>query len=239
MAALDYFSRIYVINLPARSDRRREIGEQLAGVGLVLGEAPVELFPGVRPEAAGGFPSIGARGCFLSHLAVLRDAAERGYRRILILEDDVDFVAGFEPRMAAVAAELSRFDWDLFYGGYRLEHAPVPGGGALAMLPAALDVLTSHFVAFRHPAIARLPEFLETLLGRPAGDPRGGPMHVDGAYNWYRRYHPDDLTLAAVPELGYQRSSLTDVHRPAWFDRTPIVCDAVAGLRRWRNSHRA
>jgi len=33
-----------------------------------------EFFPAVRPETAQGFPWIGARGCFLSHLAVLKSA---------------------------------------------------------------------------------------------------------------------------------------------------------------------
>ena len=60
-------------------------------------------------------------------------------------------------------------------------------------------------------------------------------MHVDGAYNWYRRLHPSELALAAVPELGYQRSSRTDVHRLGWADSTPLVKDTIAGLRRLRN----
>jgi hypothetical protein len=60
-------------------------------------------------------------------------------------------------------------------------------------------------------------------------------MHVDGAYTWYRRLSPEDVTLAAVPELGHQRSSRTDIHDLRWFDRLPLVHDTVAGLRRLKN----
>ncbi len=46
----------------------------------------------------------------------------------------------------------------------------------------------------------------------PPGDETRGPMHEDVAYNWYHLANPDDVTLMEVLELGYQRSSRTDVH---------------------------
>ena len=60
-------------------------------------------------------------------------------------------------------------------------------------------------------------------------------MHVDGAYCWFRHAHPHFRTLLAVPELGYQRSSRTDIHDLRWFDRVPVAREAVAWLRQWRN----
>ena len=104
---LTVFDRIYVINVPTRTDRRREMQAQLYRVGTSLSAPGVHLFSAVRPSAAGGFTSVGARGCFVSHLGVLREAAPGHVGRLLILEDDLDFVRGFETRGSK---------WD--FGGY-------------------------------------------------------------------------------------------------------------------------
>ncbi|MCI5210545.1 MAG: hypothetical protein D3910_17540 [Candidatus Electrothrix sp. ATG2] len=71
-----YFGKIYVINLPERVDRRREVTAALKRIGISFAPGKVELFPAIRPTEAAGFPSPGVRGCFLSHLSVLKKAAE-------------------------------------------------------------------------------------------------------------------------------------------------------------------
>jgi len=50
-------------------------------------------------------------------------------------------------------------------------------------------------------------------------------MHVDGAYTWFRRTHPTRRTWVALPELGHQRQSRTDIHPLRWYDRWPLVRD--------------
>lgn len=87
-------------------------------------------------------------------------------------------------------------------------------------------------------AIARLVPYLQAMLERPSGDPAGGPMHVDGAYSWFRRAHPDLRTVLATPPLGYQRPSRTDVHALRWFDRLPGLHRVAALLRRVRTGLR-
>lgn len=231
------FQRIFVINLPARTDRRREMAAQFEAIGL--GPAPplVRFVAARRPEAAAGFPSIGARGCFLSHLEVLRRARDQGLTRLLVCEDDLNFAPGFNRRMTAVAARLAGADWSLFYGGYAVDALPGrPGPDGLLAVPADFPVQTSHFLALNGQAtIAACIAHLEALLGRPPGDRRGGPMHVDGAYNWFRQAHPRLRTLLAVPVLGYQRHSRTDIHDLKWFDRLPLAREAAAWLRQRRN----
>jgi glycosyl transferase, family 25 len=54
--------------------------------------------------------------------------------------------------------------------------------------------------------------FLRQVLDRPPGHPEGGPMHVDGAYTTFRRNHPEFMTLAAIPSLGHQRASRSDIY---------------------------
>jgi glycosyl transferase, family 25 len=186
------FAKAYVINLPSRSDRRREMSAELKRIGL-----EAEWFNAVRPDDRGEFESIGARGCFLSHLGVLRRSLD--LESVLILEDDVNFVRDFRwPKI--------RPDWSIFYGGYRFR----PDG----------DVETTHFVAFRSNAIRLLVPYMEAQLSRRAGDALGGPMHVDGTYLWFRREHPELVTVLARPELGYQRHSRSDIYpgtRRSWF----------------------
>lgn len=235
---LNYFQRLYVINLPSRPDRRREMGAQLAQLGLGFAHPLVELFPAIRPEDPGGFPSIGARGCFLSHLAVLKNAKARRLKRLLIVEDDLNFTADCSDRLPALVGRLATGDWALFYGGHvvdgPLETADPEG---LLLLSPAIPVQTSHFLAVNgSDVIAAAVDYLEAMLARPPGDSAGGPMHVDGAYSWLRRAHPHWRTLLAVPELGYQRSSRTDVHDLKWFDRLPVAREAAAWLRQWRNA---
>jgi GR25 family glycosyltransferase involved in LPS biosynthesis len=76
---------IFVINLEHRTDRRRAMEKELSKIGW-----NAEFFPAIRPAEAADFPSIGARGCFLSHLAVLRRASETEARRLILVEDDVN-----------------------------------------------------------------------------------------------------------------------------------------------------
>jgi hypothetical protein len=226
------FDRIVVINLPFRQDRRDEMSEQLARVGLALGEPPVQLFEAVRPADAGSFPSIGARGCFLSHLGALRAARADQVERLLILEDDCDFAqepgAGVEDAMAALSAAGP---WDICYGGYRVAGDVPAGDGRWVGLPSDCPVATTHCVGFRSAAIQALVPFLEAMLARPPGDPAGGPMHVDGAYTWFRRQHAGMVTVAATPPIAVQRPSRTDIHDLQWYDRTPILRPVVGMLR--------
>lgn len=235
---LAYFQRLYVINLPSRTDRRREMGAQLSAVGLDWNHPLVQLFPAIRPDHPGGFPSLGARGCFLSHLEVLKDSRARKLKRLLILEDDLNFSPDFDGRIAPLADNLAASKWMVFYGGYVLAEAPGrPAAGGLLAISPEVPVRTTHFIAINGPdAIAACIACLEAMLTRLPGDPAGGPMHVDGAYNWFRRGHPKGRTLLAVPELGYQRSSRTDIHDLKWFDRLPVARQAAAWVRQRRNA---
>jgi hypothetical protein len=236
MHVLDYFERIYIINLAHRQDRRREMARQLDDIGLTFDSPGVCLFEAVRPESAGGFPSIGARGCFLSHLGILKDARERRLDRILILEDDLNFAPEFDTGMNAALATLKEVDWSIFYGGYAIEKEPQPEYGRVIVLANPGDsIKTTHFIAFRGAAITEASEFLETVMARPPGHPKGGPMHVDGAYGWFRFEFPSKATWLAVPQLGYQRSSRTDIHPLQWFDRIPGLRWAIEWLRSLKN----
>lgn len=228
-----YFSRIYVINLASRTDRREEMALELARIGLSFEDEAVTLFPAVKPEEAGGFPSIGAHGCFMSHLNILRDAAERGEGPIAILEDDLEIPSDFAERAPAILEALQQKDWSVFYGGYE---GAAFDGGAFVDVPPTTGLKTTHFICVNKSTITKIVEYFEVMRRRPGGDPKGGPMHVDGAYSWFRKDHPELAVYAANPPIGDQRSSRSDIADLRWHDRTPVVRNLASIARRLRRA---
>jgi GR25 family glycosyltransferase involved in LPS biosynthesis len=77
---------VFYINLDRRPDRRSEIEEELMQYGIYTGYTNVERFPAIDT------PGKGIVGCTYSHLAVYKLAKERGYKNVLILEDDFVFI---------------------------------------------------------------------------------------------------------------------------------------------------
>jgi glycosyl transferase, family 25 len=233
---VDCFDRIVVINLPSRADRRREMARQLAAVGLTWDAPTVHRFDAIRPADRGEFPTIGARGCFLSHLGVLREARDAGAHSLLIFEDDLDFSPNFAAQWPAVSQDLGSEAWSLFYGGYVIDGATPLAPRPTWTVSPNMPVQTAHFLGVRGAAVAELVTYLETMLTRSNGDPAGGPMHVDGAYSWFRREHPQHVTIAAREQLGHQRASRTDIHPLRWFDRwigLRLAAQQARRLRRW------
>jgi hypothetical protein len=233
---LEQFDRIFIINLATRPDRRREMGVQLQRIGLSLDWERLTVFDAVRPEGAGEFPTLGARGCFLSHLGVLREAERLGLHRMMVWEDDLDFSDDFVATMERMRPLLDAQPWSMFYGTYAAPEGIPASDGLLTRAAPDTRLVNTQFMAFQGDAIGAAARYLEAMLHRPAGDPAGGPMHVDGALNWFRRAQPDRLVLLATEQMGYERPSRTDVHELAWYDRLPLVRHAVDALRKLKPS---
>ena len=223
------FHEVRIINLADRKDRRREMCAQLDRLGGTT--ANTSFFEAHRPESAGQFPSIGARGCFESHLAVLKGARDNCSETLLLLEDDFDFTRDGPARLQAILTQLSGENWSFFYGAHLLPREDRRG---LAQLPSDEPVLTASFVGFRGRVLPELVDFLEAMLKRPAGSPEYGPMHVDGAYTVFRELNPQHQTFAAFPTLGRQRSSKSDI-TPGGMDRWAGTRTIAALMRRSYN----
>lgn len=230
------FDHIYVINLATRTDRRDEMAGELRRIGTGYDDRRVTLFAAVAPAEAGGFRSVGARGCFLSHLGVLRAAQGAGHRRILVLEDDCDFVARIDALLPVALDIHDAGRFGIFYGGYRMAVPPIDAPVTRAD-PRDVIGLT-HMMGFDRETIARAIPYMELMLTRPAGSPDGGPMDVDGAYGWFRAAHPEIATGLAVPQLGVQRPSPTDISPLGALDRLPLPRPARALLRTARRAWR-
>lgn len=231
---LAYFQKLYVIDFPGRTGRGREIGKQLAGLGLDRSHPLVQFFPAVLPEDRGPFAGLRARGRFETHLEVLRSARARKLKRVLILEDDLDFAPDFPRRISALAEVLGACDWSFFYGAYALEKAPEAAGpSGIQTLAPPVPVRDAPFMAINGPdTIAACADHLGALLAHPPG----GPLSVDTAYSRFRKEHPGGSTLVAVPALGRRRDAGPRPDGLGWLERLPLAREATAWLRQWRNA---
>jgi GR25 family glycosyltransferase involved in LPS biosynthesis len=61
----------------------------------------------------------GMLGCFLSHFSIIKDAVDKGYDKILIFEDDVKFMPGFDFMMDKALKEMPE-DADFIWLGYNI-----------------------------------------------------------------------------------------------------------------------
>ena len=220
---LDSFDMVYIINLESRVDRKKEMEAQLLKVGLSLTHNKITLFKAVKPTDAGEFPNIGAKGCFLSHLEVLKDCQLRQFKRILIFEDDLNFVKKFNQKFTSVIAKLDNEKWDIFYGDYRIENFEKIYSSCLKLIDPDASIGTTNFIGFNGVVVEELIKYFEAMSSRLNGDALGGPMHVDGAYSWFRKDNRNFSTKVATPTLGYQRSSNSDIAKPSFTKTIPFI----------------
>jgi GR25 family glycosyltransferase involved in LPS biosynthesis len=108
----DYIDMVFYINLDSRSDRKEDIEKELNEY-----ELNYERIPAVE------ISYFGALGASYSHLNALCIAKERGYKNILIMEDDFTFTVSkdeFENEMEQFFT--SNIDYDVCLLSYNLEN---------------------------------------------------------------------------------------------------------------------
>ena len=231
MRFIEFFDCAYVINLPNRVDRRKAMVKELENAGMPFTSGKVELFAAIRPESPGSFQSIGFRGCFLSHLSVLKQARADGLNNVLIMEDDLELRKDFKQYEDIILKELIAREWDIVHFGYCYDKPSVSEAINLPILqPFSGELMCTTFYAVNQRVLDQLINFFEVLLQRPAGHPKGGPMSLDGAFNVFKWQHPNIARLIAVPSFGDQRSSKSDISSQ-WYNDLPIL-GFLTGLAR-------
>lgn len=104
--------KIFYINLDKRDDRRSQIESQLAQYGL----QNYERFSAI-------YKPLNGVGCSESHLAVLKIARDRGYKNILMLEDDFIFTVSKEIMENNLSDLFEKVpDFDVCMLAYNLQH---------------------------------------------------------------------------------------------------------------------
>ena len=180
----------YLINLPERTDRLRAARAEIAKVGW---EGRVLIWRASKFDSAAGFESIGARGCFHSHFACLKHLMTRPQSGI-ILEDDNCFTSQLARLEPALSLALQSMPWDIVYFGHEMTGDIERASGktkSISLRRHSEEIRAMHFYGVHHSIVKRLVEFLEVLLTREPGDPRGGPMTI--CCSGDQKHNPHDL----------------------------------------------
>lgn len=109
--------KIYLINLPHRTDRLRMAKKQFEKAGI----NDYNIFKAIdaRKLRIKGVveDNQGLIGCFLSHFVILQEAIRYNYKRIAVFEDDMIFVDDFKDKYEHAMNQIPD-KWQLLYLGY-------------------------------------------------------------------------------------------------------------------------
>lgn len=115
---------IYCINLDIREDKWKRMEQHLSDQGLNANRVPA--INGWKEIAHEQIKAIqkpyktnlnkGRVGCLLSHLSILKDAENRNFDRVLILEDDVNFISDMK-ELSSYLEKIAVLDpeWDILF----------------------------------------------------------------------------------------------------------------------------
>lgn len=183
----------YVINLQHRDDRFDNMlyqydkhGLKLSRVNAIYGRIEFSN----QPVSMQGF-----LGCYESHLRLLGFLMDKPDDYFIILEDDCEFVDGFQEKLAECMMELPE-DWDLLYlGGSLVRQNSVEDYSE--NLKRAKDVLCTHAYIVNKKSIAGLIEYIQKKAYK-----------IDVIYCEYQKNHN---CFMAYPALIRQVSQYSDV----------------------------
>lgn len=101
------------INLSSRTDKRDHIENELTRYGL-----PFERYDAFE------YRDFGTYGCAMSHLGALKQARDKGYKNVVIMEDDFVFTLSKES-IEQQFTEMFTFkpDFDVFMLSYNLQRS--------------------------------------------------------------------------------------------------------------------
>ena len=123
-----YFDKIYCLNLDRRIDRWRKVSKEFSKISINverwsaidgdnLTNSDVTFVDDKINErissSIGKIENKYALGCLLSHLQIIKDAKEKGHRKILIFEDDIILSNNFLEEVK----QIEKLNWKLLYLG--------------------------------------------------------------------------------------------------------------------------
>jgi predicted MPP superfamily phosphohydrolase len=148
MGFFEMFDNVYCVNLKHRQDRKANILSQCAKYKL----GKVEFFEAINgKEHQNNYNLLpGAFGLILSNIEILKNAKEKKYNSIIILEDD----CYFNDEIKNIDEYLEKLpnNWDMFYlgGNHNIgwvgTQPPYPINDKIVRLH---NTFTTHFVAIK------------------------------------------------------------------------------------------
>jgi len=193
---LDFIEHVVYINLEHRTDRRAEVEKELECFG-----DRVERFNAIINHTHGGI------GCYKSHLEVLENAKARGWKNVLVVEDDfmwnkleTETGTGIS-RLTEIASEP--FDVILLASTY-----------------AKFEPKTLRVISAQAATCYLVPlHYYDTLIENY----KEGIPQLENTLNWkkyandqwWKKLQPRDHWYIMSPSLGFQRPSFSDIEKRA------------------------
>jgi GR25 family glycosyltransferase involved in LPS biosynthesis len=189
-----HIGKIVYINLNKRLDRREQIESQLNAFGLEY-----ERFEAFET------PGFGILGCGYSHLGVLKLARERGYKNILIFEDDFDFLVSkeeFEENLTKFFE--SKVEYNVCMLSYNLEEYDLTNYDFLLKI---LKVQSASGYIVNENYYDKLIDLYEWAM--PLLDQTKEHWNYANDQVW-KRFQKDDLWYCFKTRIGRQRDGFSD-----------------------------
>jgi glycosyl transferase family 25 len=189
---MDKISKIIYINLERRQDRREQIEQELAAIGL-----SGERFNAINHTS-------GIVGCGFSHLAVLKQAEENQWENLLILEDDFQFLVPKETLNQQLQAFWDlNIPWDVIMLSYNLSTS-TPYNDLIGRVTDAQTA--SGYLVNRH----FYPKLINTLSQAiPLLESTGNHWEYANDQCW-KQLQPISQWFYFTTRLGKQRGSFSD-----------------------------
>jgi len=190
-----YIDKIFYINLDKREDRKKEIEDELTKYELV-GERYSAIYT----------PHSGIVGCGYSHLNVLKLAKERGYKNVLILEDDFEFVVSKEELEESLTSFFENTPkYDVCLLSYIVQKSEeIPGNTLIRKIingqTASGYIVNAHYL----DVLIELYEWAIPALERTNEHWNYANDHV------WKRLQPNANWFYFIKRLGKQRDSYSD-----------------------------
>jgi hypothetical protein len=192
---INFFDKIYVINLAKRTDRLLQIAEELERYNI-----PFELVTATEQED-------GAEGLKTTMQGIFKKSIEKRYESILVFEDDAYFVEGVEYTNEVLNNAMDQLPkyWDMLLLGGQ----PVMGfsGQISPNLLSVEDCYATHSVAYSINCMKRIMAL-------------GMESPID---NWLVKHiQTQKRTYITYPLLASQRAGISDIGK-AYIDWNPFI----------------
>lgn len=118
----DYFDKVYLLNLHKRTDRLLKSTDKMQQAnisferfGATDGSVMNQIWQSFSKDNK-YFSNPNYLGCAISHLSIYQDALDKGYSKILIVEDDICIHKDANNLFSSVIKTVP--DWELLYLGF-------------------------------------------------------------------------------------------------------------------------
>jgi GR25 family glycosyltransferase involved in LPS biosynthesis len=218
----NYFDKIVCINLERRKDRWAEMNKQFSKHGLEV----------IRINAVNGNPmgwtrgkdfpgnKDGALGCTASHVNVYKMAKENGWKSVLIIEDDCEFIDNLNSVFEKAISTLPE-DWDLLYfgGTHRTKRGQFIPESINEYFVKGKRILTTHCYAVKDT-------MYDVILNRVLEKEPLFENTIDGYLAV--SIQPICKTFAFHPPIAWQKAGHSDVQN-GWRDYPHLKTGAFRG----------